>query len=52
MGPLLWHQVAIAKTGGIPLVISWLGSVSDDAQTAAAHALLSIASDNFTTQGE
>ena len=44
------NQVAIAKAGGIPLIVSWLGSLSVAAQTEAAHALLAIASDNASTQ--
>lgn len=44
------NQLAIAKVGGIPPVISWLGSASEDAQREAAHAVLAIATNNVTTQ--
>ena len=44
------NQVAIAKAGGIPPLITWLGNASEDAQREAAAALLSLATDNATTQ--
>jgi N-acetylmuramic acid 6-phosphate (MurNAc-6-P) etherase len=44
------NQVAIAKTGGIPPVIVWLASTSEEAQREAAFALLHMAQNNTTTQ--
>ena len=43
-------QVAIAKAGGIPPLITWLASMSIIAQAHAAHAVLCLAADNPTTQ--
>ena len=44
------NQLAIAKVGGIPPVITWLSSTSEEAQREAAHAVLAIAANNVTTQ--
>jgi hypothetical protein len=44
------NQLAIAKVGGIPPVISWLSSPAEEAQREAAHAVLAIAANNSTTQ--
>ena len=44
------NQIAISKAGGIPPIISWCGSMSENAQTQAAHALLAISANNLTTQ--
>lgn len=44
------NQVAIAKGGGIPPLITWLGSGGAATQAQAAHALLCLAIDNATTQ--
>ena len=41
------NQVAVAKAGAIPAIVSWLAS--ETAETEAAHAVLSIAVDNLTT---
>ena len=44
------NQLAISKVGGIPPVITWLGSEKEEAQREAAHAVLAIAANNATTQ--
>ena len=44
------NQVAIAKAGGIPPLITWLGTTVGEVQREAAHALLSIVTNNTTTQ--
>jgi vacuolar protein 8 len=44
------NQLAIAKVGGVPPIISWLSSSSEDAQREAAHAVLAVATNNATTQ--
>ena len=44
------NQLAIAKMGGVPSVISWLSSASEEAQREAARAVLSVAMNNATTQ--
>ena len=44
------NQIAIAKAGGIPPLISWLNTMSEAAQIEGANALLAIAADNVTTQ--
>ena len=44
------NQVAIAKGGGIPPLITWLGNSSVKAQAQAAHAMFCLAHENNTTQ--
>ena len=44
------NQVAIAKIGGIPPLITWLNSTMAITQAAAAHAVLCLACDNLNTQ--
>ena len=44
------NQIAIAKAGGIPPLITWLGSNSTGCVTEAAHAVMCLATDNATTQ--
>ena len=44
------NQLSIAKAGGIPFIISWLGNDDADAQKEAAHALLALATNNIQTQ--
>ena len=44
------NQVAIAKSGGIQHLITWLGNSSEDVQVQAAKAMLSVAGNNSTTQ--
>ena len=44
------NQVAIAKIGGIPPLITWLNSTMAITQAAAAHAVLCLACDNTNTQ--
>lgn len=44
------NQIAIAKAGGVPPIITWMGSTSEEAQREAAHAVLAIAANNATTQ--
>ena len=43
-------QLAVAKQGGVPLVVSWLSSTSEAAKAEAAHALLALSADNLTIQ--
>jgi len=43
-------QVATAKAGGIVAALSWLKSMSEECQEAAARALFSLANDNTSTQ--
>ena len=43
-------QLAVAKQGGVPLVVSWLSSTSEAAKAEAAHALLALSADNVTIQ--
>ena len=42
------NQLAVAKAGGVPPLILWLDT--DTTQMEAAHALLTVAADNSTTQ--
>ena len=44
------NQLAIAKLGGVPAIISWLASSSELVQIEATHALLAIATNNYATQ--
>ena len=44
------NQVAIAKSGGIQHLITWLGNTSEEVQVQAAKAMLSVAGNNSTTQ--
>ena len=44
------NQIAIAKSGGIQHLITWLVNSSEEVQTQAAKAMLSIAGNNVTTQ--
>ena len=44
------NQVAIAKGGGIPPLITWLSGGNAATQAQAAHALVSLSIDNLTTQ--
>ena len=44
------NQVALAKSGVIPPLITWLANASTSAQQAAANAMLCLAVDNTTTQ--
>ena len=53
------NQLAIAKAGGIPLTVTWLGGSMDgrieksaDAQREAAHALFAIATNNAPLQAQ
>ena len=44
------NQSAIAKLGGVPAIITWLGNPSEEVQKEAAHALLAMATNNPQTQ--
>lgn len=44
------NQVAIAKSGGVQHLITWLGNTSEDVQVQAARAMLAVSSNNSTTQ--
>ena len=44
------NQIAIAKSGGIQHLITWLVNSSEEVQTQAAKAMLSVAGNNVTTQ--
>ena len=44
------NQIALAKSGVIPPLITWLGNASTGAQQAAANAMLCLSVDNTTTQ--
>lgn len=44
------NQLAIAKAGGVPHIISWLHATAEAVQTVAAHALLALSAANFSTQ--
>ena len=44
------NQIAFAKAGGILPLITWLGSAHAGPQAKAAHAVLSLANNNMTTQ--
>ena len=44
------NQIAVAKAGGIPQIIMWLCSDTDDVRLQAATALLAIIAENATTQ--
>ena len=44
------NQVAIAKAGGIPPMISWLSADSEEVQEEAANTLYALSDGNVTTQ--
>ena len=44
------NQTTIAKLGGVMACITWLGNTDDIVQQEAAHALLAMSTNNYTTQ--